>query len=89
MIVEFFSSEKIRVDTEFQVFQAALRWITRDINDRRQYVFEVLQHVRLPLLSLGMKMKESGVVWIRKFLARKPKFVEKKNACHVTLKFDS
>lgn len=57
MIVEFFASEKLRVDTEFQVFQAALRWITRDINARRQYVFEVLEHVRLPLLSLSKKIK--------------------------------
>lgn len=54
LIVEFFSSEKLRVDSEFQVFQAALRWITHDINERRQYVFEILQHVRLPLLSLSM-----------------------------------
>lgn len=53
LIIEFFSSEKLRVDSEFQVFQAALRWIMHDINERRQYVFEVLQHVRLPLLSLS------------------------------------
>lgn len=52
-IIKFLSSEHLRVDTEFQVFQAAIRWITHDIIDRRRYVFEILKHVRLPLFSLG------------------------------------
>lgn len=42
----------MRVDSEFQVFQAAIRWITTDISNRKRFVFEILQHVRLPLLSL-------------------------------------
>lgn len=53
LIIKFLSSEYLRVDSEFQVFQAAIRWITYDIVQRRRYVFEILKHVRLPLLSLG------------------------------------
>ncbi|KRT81641.1 BTB And C-terminal Kelch domain containing protein [Oryctes borbonicus] len=53
-IIKFLSSEHVRVDSEFQVFQAAIRWITHDIMDRRKYVFEILKHVRLPLFSLGL-----------------------------------
>lgn len=34
-----------------KVFQAALQWILHDVTQRRQYVFEILTHVRLPLLS--------------------------------------
>ncbi|KAI4461309.1 kelch protein [Holotrichia oblita] len=53
-IIKFLSSEHVKVDSEFQVFQAAIRWITHDIMERRRYVFEILKHVRLPLFSLGL-----------------------------------
>lgn len=33
------------------MFEAAVRWITRDPLKRRRYVFEILKHVRLPLLA--------------------------------------
>ncbi|KAK0160479.1 hypothetical protein PV328_007887 [Microctonus aethiopoides] len=51
-LVHFLSSEYIHVDTEFQVFQAAYKWITHDIPARRCYVFEILAHIRLRLCSL-------------------------------------
>lgn len=54
---KFLTSEDLRVDSEFQVFQAAIRWITHDIVQRRRYVFEILKHVRLPLLSLCLLEK--------------------------------
>lgn len=50
-LIYFLSSEHLRVDSEFQVFQAALRWICHDLTQRKRYVFEILQHVRVPLLS--------------------------------------
>lgn len=50
-LLRFLSSEDLVVDTEFQVFQSAIRWILHDVTQRRQYVFEILAHVRLPLLS--------------------------------------
>lgn len=50
-LTRFLASEDLVVDTEFQVFQAAIRWILHDVTQRRQYVFEILTHVRLPLLS--------------------------------------
>lgn len=52
-MIKFLHSEQLVVDSEYQVFQAAVRWITHDIMQRRRYVFEVLKNVRLPLLSLG------------------------------------
>lgn len=50
-LTRFLASEDLVVDTEFQVFQSAIRWILHDVTQRRQYVFEILTHVRLPLLS--------------------------------------
>lgn len=52
-MVKFLSSEHLQVDSEFQVFQTAIRWIMHDILDRRRFVFEILKHVRLSLLPLG------------------------------------
>lgn len=54
LIIKFLSSEYLRIDSEYQVFQSAIRWITYDIFQRRRYVFEILKHVRLSLLSLGI-----------------------------------
>lgn len=54
-IIKFLSSENLQVDSEFQVFQTAIRWINYDIVDRRRYVFEVLKYVRLSLLPLGKR----------------------------------
>jgi actin-binding protein IPP len=53
-IIMFLSSENLKIDSEFQVFQAALRWINHDILGRRQFVFDILKNVRLPLLPLGL-----------------------------------
>ncbi|XP_075220268.1 actin-binding protein IPP [Lycorma delicatula] len=48
------ASEFLQVDSELQVFQAAMKWISHDLTQRKRYVFEILIHVRLPLLSLCM-----------------------------------
>ncbi|KAK4876423.1 hypothetical protein RN001_012845 [Aquatica leii] len=53
-IIQFLSSENLQVDSEFQVFQSAIRWINHDIVERRRYVFEVLKYVRLSLLPIGL-----------------------------------
>ncbi|XP_017777106.1 PREDICTED: actin-binding protein IPP-like [Nicrophorus vespilloides] len=54
LLLKFLTSEYLCVDSEFQVFQVAIRWIMSDIVTRRRYVFEILKHIRLPLLSLGL-----------------------------------
>lgn len=33
-----------------QVFEAAMRWFAHEVILRRRYVFEILGHIRLPLL---------------------------------------
>ncbi|RZF34385.1 hypothetical protein LSTR_LSTR008924 [Laodelphax striatellus] len=50
-LCDFLASEMLQVDSEFQVFQAAIRWIKHDPTLRKRYVFEILTHVRIPLLS--------------------------------------
>ncbi|KAL9706748.1 hypothetical protein quinque_010266 [Culex quinquefasciatus] len=54
LLMKVISSESLRVDTEYQVFKAALRWIKHDVVPRRRYVFEILSHVRLALVPVGL-----------------------------------
>jgi actin-binding protein IPP len=51
-LIKLISSELVRVDSECQVFNAALRWIKHDVLQRRQFVFEILSHVRLALVPV-------------------------------------
>ncbi|XP_065202236.1 actin-binding protein IPP [Planococcus citri] len=50
-ILELLSSEYLRVDSELQVFQSAIRWIHHKVDERRSFVFEILYNIRLPLLA--------------------------------------
>lgn len=50
MLTRLISSELIRVDSEFQVFTVAMRWITHEVGIRKRFVFDVLSNVRLSLI---------------------------------------
>ncbi|XP_066597533.1 kelch-like protein diablo [Prorops nasuta] len=50
-LVDIISSDELNVRTEEQVFSAAMNWVKYNVSDRRQHLAQVLQHVRLPLLS--------------------------------------
>lgn len=44
-------SEYLKVENEFQVFEAAIRWILHDVAKRRCFVYEILDLVRILLIS--------------------------------------
>ena len=50
ILIGILASEYLCIDSEFQVFNAAMTWIQTDIASRRRHVFEVLKHVRLSLV---------------------------------------
>lgn len=50
MLMRLISSELIRVDSEYQVFSCAIRWIKHDIPNRKRFVFDILANVRLSLV---------------------------------------
>ncbi|XP_053625830.1 actin-binding protein IPP-like [Plodia interpunctella] len=50
-LITLLSSEQLKVDSEAQVLYPALRWLEHDPSGRRRHCFEVLGHVRLPLIS--------------------------------------
>jgi actin-binding protein IPP len=54
MFSRLISSEMIRVDSEYQVFQACMRWIKHEISNRKRFVFDILANVRLSLVPLRL-----------------------------------
>ncbi|XP_013391404.1 actin-binding protein IPP [Lingula anatina] len=50
-VIKIFQSEELRIENEFQVFSAAMDWINHDIKARRPSVFDVLNPVRLSIIS--------------------------------------
>lgn len=60
MVVQLLSAEYLKVESESEVFNAAMRWIKHDITQRRCFVFELFSNVRLALVPIkiidqGMK----------------------------------
>lgn len=50
-IKNFLKSEGLSIDNEFQVFEAAMKWVLRNVEERRELVFEVLEAIRFPVIS--------------------------------------
>ena len=50
LLAQLLSSERLSIDSEYQVFEAAMFWIQYDLGSRRRHVFDVLKLVRLPLV---------------------------------------
>lgn len=45
------SSGQLNVDKEEKVFQASIAWVKHEPPERKKYIFKLLKHVRLPLIS--------------------------------------
>lgn len=50
-LVDIISSDELNVRSEEQTFNSVMAWLKYNVAERRQYLAQVLQHVRLPLLS--------------------------------------
>lgn len=58
MLQRLISSELIRVDSEYQVFTVAMRWIRHEVSIRKRFVFDVLANVRLSLVPVRLIEEE-------------------------------
>ena len=50
-LIDIISSDELNVRSEEQVFSAVMGWIKYNVSERRPTLYQVLQHVRLPLLN--------------------------------------
>lgn len=51
-LLEIISSDELNVKSEENVFKAVMNWIKHDLNERKQYLGQLMSHVRLPLLDV-------------------------------------
>lgn len=51
LLARLLSSDQLRVESESEVLEAAMRWVEHEPSERRRHVFEVLRSVRLVLLG--------------------------------------
>ncbi|KAL3201787.1 hypothetical protein MRX96_042805 [Rhipicephalus microplus] len=47
----FLKSEGLSIDNEFQVFDATMKWILHNVEERRSLFFDVLEAIRFPVIS--------------------------------------
>lgn len=50
-VVEMISREELNVRTEEEVFEAISAWVCREVDERKDFLPELLKNVRLPLIS--------------------------------------
>ena len=49
-LIHLLQSEMLHIETEVQVFHAALKWILHDAKNRRKDIFDILSTIRFPLI---------------------------------------
>ncbi|XP_071439101.1 ring canal kelch homolog [Hetaerina americana] len=50
-VLKLVSSDRLTVSSEEKVFECIVTWVRHDIDERKQYLAELMEHVRFPLLS--------------------------------------
>ena len=56
----FLSNEQLNVESEYEVYEAAMVWLNHEADRRTGHLYEVLRLVRLPQLSTEQLLQEVG-----------------------------
>ena len=59
-LVDVISNDELNVKQEEQVYQAVMNWVRHDVDDRKQYLGQLMYHVRLPLLDTKFLVTKVG-----------------------------
>jgi len=59
-LVEMISTDELNVKNEEQVFQAVMTWIGHNVSERKDYLGQLMSHVRLPLLDTKFLVTRVG-----------------------------
>ena len=55
------SSDQLSVGSEERVFESVINWVRHDVQSRKKCLPDLLEHVRMPLLSKGKNQYVMGV----------------------------
>ncbi|XP_046405767.1 ring canal kelch homolog [Ischnura elegans] len=50
-VLKLVSSDRLTVSSEEKVFECVVSWVKHDLDERKQYLSTLMEHVRFPLLS--------------------------------------
>lgn len=50
-LLQMLASEELKIESEEQVFEAAMRWVVHDLSRGREALGNILEQIRLPLVS--------------------------------------
>lgn len=50
-LLQLLESEELKIESEEQVFEAAMRWVVHDLSRGREALGNILERIRLPLIS--------------------------------------
>jgi kelch-like protein 20 len=50
-LIEIISNDELNVRNEEQVYESVMKWVKYNIDERKQYLNQLLYHIRLPLLD--------------------------------------
>ena len=56
----FLNNEQLNIKCEYEVYEAAMEWLMHDKDNRREYLYDMLKLVRLPLISPEQLLQEVG-----------------------------
>ena len=56
----FLDSDRLNVDTEYEVYEAALSWLDHNREERMNHLYDVMSLVRFPLLSREQLLENVG-----------------------------
>ena len=59
-VADFLSSDRLNIGAEYEVFEAALMWLNHKQDERMHHLYDVMSHVRFPLLSKEQLLKDVG-----------------------------
>lgn len=59
-LIEMISADELNVKNEEQVYQAVMSWVVQNVLERKQFLSQLLSHVRLPLLSVQYLVTKVG-----------------------------
>lgn len=59
-LLEIISNDELNVRCEEQVYQAVMNWIKYDLDERKQYLAQLMSNVRLPLLDTKFLVTKVG-----------------------------
>lgn len=59
-LIDIIKNDELNVQSEEHVYQAVMNWVRYNINDRKDSLVQVLEHIRFPLMNAKFLVSHVG-----------------------------